>query len=35
MKAAGQHLWELFDDLCPDLTSKMRRESRERAAKVQ
>jgi hypothetical protein len=27
MKAAGWHLWEIFDDAAPDLTSLMRREA--------
>lgn len=27
MKAAGWHLWTLFDDVAPDLASQMRREA--------
>lgn len=29
MKAAGWHIWEVFDALSPDLASKMRREYRQ------
>lgn len=29
MKAAGWHIWEIFDALSPDLASKMRREWNE------
>ncbi len=28
MKAAGWHLWEIFDDISPELASLMRREAR-------
>lgn len=29
MKAAGWHIWEIFDALSPDLASQMRREYRQ------
>lgn len=30
-KAAGWHLWTMFDDLAPEMTSQMRREAMKKA----
>jgi len=34
-KSAGEDLWRLFDDLAPDLTSRMRREHSQKPAAAQ
>ena len=34
MKAAGWHLWELFDGIAPELSSLMRREAMEQKPKL-